>query len=42
VLGVTLEGGLVGAWVGGTIYVLVLSATLLWRFRSGAWQKIQI
>jgi len=41
-LGVTLEGGLVSAWIGGTIYVLVLSATLVWRFRSGAWQRIQI
>jgi MATE family multidrug resistance protein len=41
-LGVTLEGGLLSAWVGGTIYVMVLSATLLWRFHSGAWQKIRI
>jgi MATE family multidrug resistance protein len=41
-LGVVLEGGLVGAWVGGTLYVVVLSATLVWRFRSGAWQRIQI
>jgi putative MATE family efflux protein len=41
-LGVTLEGGLISAWIGGTIYVLVLSATLVWRFRSGAWQRIRI
>jgi putative MATE family efflux protein len=41
-LGVTLEGGLVSAWIGGTVYVLVLSATLVWRFRSGAWQRIEI
>jgi MATE family multidrug resistance protein len=41
-LGVTLEGGLVSAWVGGTLYVSVLSATLVWRFRSGAWQRIRI
>jgi MATE family multidrug resistance protein len=41
-LGVTLEGGLVSAWIGGTIYVLVLSATLVWRFRSGTWQRIRI
>jgi MATE family multidrug resistance protein len=41
-LGVTLEGGLISAWIGGTVYVLVLSATLVWRFRSGAWQRIRI
>jgi MATE family multidrug resistance protein len=41
-LGVRLEGGLISAWIGGTIYVLVLSATLVWRFRSGAWQRIRI
>lgn len=41
-LGVTLEGGLVSAWIGGTVYVLVLSATLVWRFRSGAWQRIEV
>jgi Na+-driven multidrug efflux pump len=41
-LGVTLQGGLVSAWIGGTVYVAVLSATLVWRFRSGAWQRIEI
>jgi MATE family multidrug resistance protein len=41
-LGVALGGGLLSAWVGGTFYVLVLSATLFWRFRSGAWQRIRI
>ena len=41
-LGVRLEGGLLSAWIGGTVYVLVLSVTLVWRFRSGAWQRIQI
>jgi Na+-driven multidrug efflux pump len=41
-LGVRLEGGLISAWLGGTVYVLVLSATLVWRFRSGAWQRIRI
>jgi MATE family multidrug resistance protein len=41
-LGVALGGGLLSAWVGGTFYVLVLSGTLFWRFRSGAWQRIRI
>ena len=41
-LGVVLEGGLMGAWYGGTLYVAVLAAAFLWRFRSGAWQRIRI
>ncbi len=41
-LGVTLEGGLSGAWLGGLIYIVVLAALLLRRFRSGAWQRIRI
>jgi MATE family multidrug resistance protein len=41
-LGIHLEGGLTAAWVGGALYVLVLTSYLLARFRSGAWQRIQI
>jgi MATE family multidrug resistance protein len=41
-LGVTLDGGLTWAWVAATVHVGLLSATLVWRFRSGAWRKIQI
>ncbi len=41
-LGIHLEGGLTAAWIGGAIYVLVLTSYLLARFRSGAWQRIQI
>ena len=41
-LGVVLEGGLMGAWYGGTIHVVVLSFAFIWRFRSRAWQKIRI
>jgi Na+-driven multidrug efflux pump len=40
--GVVLGGGLTAAWLGGTFYVAVLGATLLWRFRSGAWQTMEI
>ena len=40
--GVVAEGGLMGAWYGGSIYVFVLSALFLWRFHSRAWQQIQI
>lgn len=42
VLGVMLEGGLTGAWIGGLIYVIALALVLLRRFRSGAWQQIRI
>ncbi len=40
--GIPLGGGLTGAWLGGTIYVCVLTVYLLWRFRSGAWREIRI
>lgn len=41
-LGFHLEGGLTWAWAGGLIYIVVLAATLVWRFRSGAWQTLEI
>jgi MATE family multidrug resistance protein len=41
-LGIVLDGGLFGAWVGGTLYVAVLAAGLLRRFRAGAWETIRI
>jgi MATE family multidrug resistance protein len=42
ILGVTLEGGVRGAWIGALIHMTVLSAALFWRFRSNAWQRIRI
>ena len=41
-LGVYLEGGLTAAWLGGSVYVVVLSLYLVWRFQSGAWRHIRI
>jgi len=41
-LGVTYGHGLRGAWFGGVLYVVLLAAVLIWRFRSGAWRRIQI
>ena len=41
-LGVHLGGGPTGAWIGGSIYVSLLALALIWRFRSGAWEQIQI
>ena len=42
VLGVTLEGGLSGAWSGGVVSLGLMSMVLVRRFRSGAWQRIRI
>jgi MATE family multidrug resistance protein len=40
--GFHLDGGLVGAWLGGSVYVIVLTIYLVWRFWSRAWQSIRI
>jgi MATE family multidrug resistance protein len=40
--GVVLEGGLTGAWLSGLVHVVVLTAALTLRFRSGAWHRIRI
>jgi MATE family multidrug resistance protein len=41
-LGVALEGGLMGAWYGALLHIMALGTMLLWRFHSRAWQRIQI
>ncbi len=41
-LGIQLDGGLTAAWLAGALYVMVLAAYLVLRFRSGAWRRIQI
>ena len=40
--GFYLEGGLTWAWTGGLVYILLLSGTLGYRFRSGAWRSVKI
>jgi MATE family multidrug resistance protein len=40
--GVVLEGGLIGAWLGGSVNVALLSAVLAWRWRSGVWKSMEI
>lgn len=42
VLGITLRMGLIGIWIAGVIYVILLSAIMVWKFRSGDWKKIQL
>jgi MATE family multidrug resistance protein len=39
---VTWNGGVVGAWYAEFIFILVLSAALVRRFRAGVWQEVQI
>ena len=41
-VGVTLGGGVVGAWAAGIFDVALLTGSLVWRFRSGAWEHIRI
>jgi MATE family multidrug resistance protein len=40
--GSRLGYGLVGAYVGGTVYVALLAGGLLWRFASGNWRYVRI
>jgi len=42
VLGIQLDGGLTAAWLAGALYVALLSAYLVLRFRSGAWRRPHI
>ncbi len=41
-LAIRLEAGLTAAWLGGARCVTLLAGILVFRFRSGAWRKIQI
>ena len=34
--------GSIGPWIGGSAYVIVISLILFWRFRSGAWRRIDL
>jgi MATE family multidrug resistance protein len=38
----TWGGGVVGAWYAEFIFILVLTAALVWRFRSGVWKQLHI
>jgi MATE family multidrug resistance protein len=42
VMAFPLGGGLTGAWIGGLLHITLLTAFLVWRFRSGAWRRIEI
>jgi Na+-driven multidrug efflux pump len=40
--GIVLGYGVVGAWGGATIYIILVGTTYFMRFRSNRWEKIQI
>ena len=42
VMAYPLDQGLTGAWLGGLLDIALLAIYLVWRFRSGAWQRIKI
>ncbi|MBI2434182.1 MAG: MATE family efflux transporter [Candidatus Hydrogenedentes bacterium] len=42
VLAIPLHGGAVGAWIGATIYIILLAGMMFFRFRSGRWREINI
>ncbi|HKO50058.1 MAG TPA: MATE family efflux transporter [Polyangiaceae bacterium] len=40
--GITLHLGLPGIWASAAIYVLLLTAVMIWKFRGGDWKTISI
>lgn len=42
VLGYTLNGGVVGAWVGAMIYIILYGITTFLRFHRGKWESMKI
>lgn len=40
--GITLHWGLAGIWSSAVVYVLLLTATMTWKFRRGDWKTISI
>ncbi len=41
-LGITLGYGLLGIWLAGVAYALLLCAIMVWKFRSGDWKRIRL
>ena len=41
-LGITLNLGLPGIWSSAAVYVLLLTAVMVWKFRRGDWKTIAI
>ena len=41
-LGITLKLGLVGIWSASVVYVVLLTAIMVWKFAKGDWKTIKI
>jgi Na+-driven multidrug efflux pump len=41
-LGITLGFGLVGIWSAALVYVVLLTAVMVWKFKSGDWKTIKL
>ena len=42
VFGTTLDGGIVGAWFGATIYVVALGISMFAWLKAGRWRRIRL
>ncbi len=42
VMGVVLDQGSMGLWGSAVTYIVLLAASMVWRFKGGAWKKIKI
>ena len=42
VFGVVLDMGMIGLWLAALIYIVLLAGAMVWRFRSGVWQRIKL
>jgi len=40
--GYTFNGGVVGSWIGATIYIVIYGITIFMRFRRGKWESMKI
>jgi Na+-driven multidrug efflux pump len=41
-LGITFDFGLMGIWSATVIYIILLSAIMTWKFRTGDWKRIKL
>ncbi|MBL8744416.1 MAG: MATE family efflux transporter, partial [Myxococcales bacterium] len=41
-LGVVLDLGIMGLWSAAIVYIVLLAIAMVWRFRSGVWQRIKL
>jgi Na+-driven multidrug efflux pump len=42
IVGVTLEQGVVGAWLALPVYIVSYTLMAWWRFHSGSWKRITV